>query len=111
MGLIEAMAGVVPQGEPTLVIQCAAMTNLPSDQVLGPRRRSALSGLVGVAGAALLATGCSTTEAVSGRPRASGTASSSAGGPAPGVMSLFDDPEFEFNGLLALGLVVTVAAR
>jgi hypothetical protein len=79
------------------------MSHVPPDQVLGPGRRGALSGLVGVAGAALLAAGCTSTEASSEQVPASGTASPSAGGPTPGAMTLFSNPELNFNGLLALG--------
>ncbi|MEU2284594.1 alpha/beta hydrolase [Streptomyces sp. NPDC013178] len=79
------------------------MRHVPTDQVLGPGRRSALSGIVGVAGATLLAAGCTTTEASSAQAPSPGTASASAGGPTPGVMTLFRNPDFNFSGLLALG--------
>lgn len=78
------------------------MSHVPPHEVLGVGRRGALSGLVGVAGAALLTAGC-TTQASSEQVPASGTTSPSAGGPTPGAMTLFSNPEFNFNSLLALG--------
>ncbi|UUN28649.1 S9 family peptidase [Streptomyces sp. FIT100] len=81
------------------------MTDVFGDRASGPTRRSALAGLVGGAGA-VLAAGC-TPSGVSpaNAPTPAGTASPSApaGGPTPGVMTLFKDPGFNFNGLLALG--------
>lgn len=73
--------------------------------MFAPDRRTALVGLVGGAGAAVLA-GCTLPGAKPGdAPRPGGARSAQAQGdnPTPGVMTLFDDPEFNFNGLLALG--------
>ncbi|MBT2365717.1 alpha/beta hydrolase [Streptomyces sp. ISL-10] len=81
------------------------MTYLSRDRASGPTRRTALAGLVGGAGA-VLATGCTPSGALpASAPTPSGTASASApaGGAAPGVMTLFQDPAFNFSGLLALG--------
>ncbi|MGW1297997.1 alpha/beta hydrolase family protein [Streptomyces sp. NPDC002533] len=75
-------------------------------------RRGALTGLA--AGAAALATGTAAAHAapatartpgVSGAPAAftPPTDTEPAADPAPGVMTLFDDPGFNFAGLLALG--------
>ncbi|MEU0370714.1 alpha/beta hydrolase [Streptomyces sp. NPDC006283] len=67
-------------------------------------RRTALAGLVGGVGA-LMTTGCNAQNASSAQaPTPSGTASGArAQGPAPGAMTLFRDPAFNFNGLMALG--------
>lgn len=82
------------------------MTNASTDRASTPSRRAALTGLIGGAGAAVLA-GCAAPEGVRpGRaPGGGGTARPAApdGAPAPGAMTLFDDPAFNFNGLLALG--------
>ncbi|MET9888424.1 alpha/beta fold hydrolase [Streptomyces sp. NPDC006430] len=81
------------------------MTNAPSDRTSGPTRRTTLAGLVGGAGA-VLATGCALSGASPANapaPAPSESASVPAGGPTPGVMTLFKDPTFNFNGLLALG--------
>ncbi|MGW1542516.1 alpha/beta hydrolase family protein [Streptomyces sp. NPDC002309] len=72
------------------------------DRTPPPTRRSALAGLVGGAGA-VLAAGCTPTGASAPAARATTTASATAGGPTPGVMTLFDDPGFNFSALLALG--------
>ncbi|AVH55857.1 MULTISPECIES: alpha/beta hydrolase family protein [Streptomyces] len=80
------------------------MTNR-SKGAAGPTRRAALSGLVGGAGS-LLAAGCTPMDTTSvRRPSTSPTASATgaAGGATPGVMTLFKDPAYNFNGLLALG--------
>ncbi|MFG3659355.1 alpha/beta hydrolase family protein [Streptomyces sp. NPDC047706] len=77
------------------------MSDVSGDRASPPTRRTALAGLVGGAGA-VLAAGCTPTGAAPGA-RATATASPSAGGPTPGVMTLFDDPGFNFNGLMALG--------
>ncbi|MEU0677046.1 alpha/beta hydrolase [Streptomyces sp. NPDC006172] len=79
------------------------MTDVPPDHAPGPGRRSALSGILGVAGATVLAAGCTPTRASSGQAPTKSSASASPEGPTPGVMTLFDEPEFNFNGLLALG--------
>ncbi|MEU0060760.1 alpha/beta fold hydrolase [Streptomyces sp. NPDC006334] len=79
------------------------MTDVPPDHALGPGRRSALSGILGVAGATVLAAGCTPTRASTAQAPTRSSASVAAGGPTPGVMTLFDDPEFNFGGLLALG--------
>ncbi|MFE9864353.1 hypothetical protein ACFYPZ_16700 [Streptomyces sp. NPDC005506] len=68
-------------------------------------RRTALTGLAGGAGV-LLASGCTPLGATSAQgptPSRTGSATGSADGAAPGVMTLFKDPGFNFNGLLALG--------
>ncbi|MFG2712371.1 alpha/beta hydrolase family protein [Streptomyces goshikiensis] len=79
------------------------MTYISGDRESGPTRRALL-----VAGAgAALAAGC----APGGTPGApaptpSGSAPSglaAAAGPTPGAMTLFKDPAYNFNGLLALG--------
>ncbi|MFC5799541.1 alpha/beta hydrolase family protein [Streptomyces formicae] len=79
------------------------MTDVSGDRASRPTRRSALAGLVGGAGA-VLAAGC-TPSGVSpaNAPTPSRTPSVTPGGPTPGVMTLFKDPGFNFNGLLALG--------
>lgn len=66
-----------------------------------PTRRTALAGLVGGAGA-VLAAGCTPSGANARAARAT-TGSPTADGPTPGVMTLFDDPAFNFSVLLALG--------
>lgn len=81
------------------------MTYPPSDRASGPTRRTTLAGLVGGAGA-VLAAGCTPSGASPANAPArapSESASVPAGGPTPGVMTLFKDPAFNFNGLLALG--------
>ncbi len=81
------------------------MTYGSSDCASGPTRRTALAGLVGGAGA-VLAAGCTASGAMPGNaptPRRTASASAPAGGPTPGVMTLFEDPGFNFSGLLALG--------
>ncbi|WP_405680010.1 acetylxylan esterase [Streptomyces sp. NBC_00868] len=81
------------------------MTYAPSDRTSGPTRRTTLAGLVGGAGA-VLAAGCTqsgATPANAPAPAPSESASAPAGGPTPGVMTLFKDPAFNFSGLLALG--------
>ncbi|WP_328925386.1 acetylxylan esterase [Streptomyces sp. NBC_00190] len=81
------------------------MTYAPSDRTSGPTRRTALAGLVGGTGA-VLAAGCTqsgATPANAPAPAPSESASAPAGGPTPGVMTLFKDPAFNFSGLLALG--------
>lgn len=81
------------------------MTYASGDPASGPTRRSTLAGLIGGAGA-VLATGCT---AVGGSPAPDPTPTSRAwataamGNPTPGAMTLFKDPGFNFNGLLALG--------
>ncbi|MFC8262104.1 hypothetical protein ACFUNF_31915 [Streptomyces sp. NPDC057291] len=68
-------------------------------------RRTALTGLAGGAGV-LLASGCTPLGATSAQgptPSCTGSATGSADGATPGVMTLFKDPGFNFNGLLALG--------
>ncbi|GAA3302292.1 hypothetical protein GCM10020295_47650 [Streptomyces cinereospinus] len=68
-----------------------------------PTRRAALAGLVGGAGA-VLAAGCTPTGAApAAAPSPSGTASAPAGGAAPGAMTLFEDPAYNFSALMALG--------
>lgn len=78
------------------------MTNVSADRAPGPTRRTTLTGLVGGAGA-LLAAGCSTSPATAPTARRTARAYASASDPTPGVMTLFKDPAFNFNGLLALG--------
>ncbi|MFF3793122.1 alpha/beta hydrolase family protein [Streptomyces sp. NPDC001981] len=68
-------------------------------------RRTALTGLAGGAGV-LLASGCTPLGATSAQgptPSRTGSATGSADDATPGVMTLFKDPGFNFNGLLALG--------
>ncbi|MFI9616942.1 alpha/beta hydrolase family protein [Streptomyces sp. NPDC052023] len=77
------------------------MKDVSGDRAYPPTRRTALAGLVGGAGA-VLAAGCTPTGATPGA-RATATTSPAGGGPTPGVMTLFDDPGFNFNGLMALG--------
>ncbi|MFJ2472623.1 alpha/beta hydrolase family protein [Streptomyces sp. NPDC087659] len=81
------------------------MTYVSADRVSGPSRRAALAGLVGGAGAAVLA-GCTSPGAKpANAPTPSGARSpqAQADDPTPGAMTLFKDPAFNFNGLLALG--------
>ncbi|MEV7993283.1 alpha/beta hydrolase [Streptomyces sp. NPDC086077] len=78
------------------------MKDVSGDCAPTPTRRTALAGLVGGAGA-VLAAGCTPTGASAPAARATTTASATAGGPTPGVMTLFDDPGFNFSGLMALG--------
>lgn len=78
------------------------MTNASADRASGPTRRTTLTGLVGGAGA-LLAAGCSASPATAPTTRRTARAYASASDPTPGVMTLFKDPAFNFNGLLALG--------
>ncbi|MGW6732742.1 alpha/beta hydrolase family protein [Streptomyces sp. NPDC055013] len=79
------------------------MKDVSGNCVPKPTRRTALAGLVGGAGAALTA-GCTRTGASAPVGRATtASASASAGGPTPGVMTLFSNPAFNFNGLMALG--------
>ncbi|MEU8585575.1 alpha/beta hydrolase [Streptomyces sp. NPDC048664] len=75
---------------------------MSSAAMSGPSRRGTLTGM---AGAALLAAGCTVTDGSPARStRPSRPAAAPAGGTgAPGVMTLFDDPEFNFSVLLALG--------
>jgi S-formylglutathione hydrolase FrmB len=81
------------------------MTHVSSDRASGTSRRTALAGLVGGAGAVLTAgctpSGASPVNAPTPSPTASAPAP--AAGATPGVMTLFKDPAFNFNGLLALG--------
>ncbi|MFC9674933.1 alpha/beta hydrolase family protein [Streptomyces sp. NPDC056949] len=68
-------------------------------------RRTALTGLVGGAGVALAA-GCTSSNGTSAQgvaPRPTASATDSSASATPGVMTLFRDPAFNFNGLLALG--------
>ncbi|MFJ6494778.1 hypothetical protein [Streptomyces virginiae] len=78
------------------------MNRIPGDRHTGPTRRALLTAGAGAA----LAAGCARGGA-SGAPAAesSGTATptAAAGGLTPGVMTLFKDPGYNFNGLLALG--------
>ncbi|MGW7486607.1 alpha/beta hydrolase family protein [Streptomyces sp. NPDC054786] len=80
------------------------MTYVSGDPASGPTRRTTLAGLVGGAGA-VLAAGCTASGASPAAPTPTRTAWASAptSGPTPGVMTLFKDPGFNFNGLLALG--------
>ncbi|WP_377266902.1 alpha/beta hydrolase family protein [Peterkaempfera sp. SMS 1(5)a] len=79
------------------------MTHAFPDRVSGPTRRAALAGLVGGAGAAMVA-GCARRHASEEVLTPDATASPlPVGGATPGVMTLFPDPGFNFNGLLALG--------
>lgn len=68
-------------------------------------RRAALAGLAGGAGI-VLAAGCTSSNSTSAQgpaPRPTTSATGSAGGATPGVMTLFHDPAFNFGGLWALG--------
>ncbi|MET9962780.1 alpha/beta fold hydrolase [Streptomyces sp. NPDC006326] len=79
------------------------MTYAPSEPASGPTRRTTLAGLVG---GAVLAAGCTRSGASPANAPArapSKSASAPAGGATPGVMTLFKDPAFNFNALLALG--------
>ncbi|WP_432043319.1 alpha/beta hydrolase family protein [Streptomyces cadmiisoli] len=80
------------------------MRDVSGESTHTPTRRSALAGLVGGAGA-VLAAGCTWPGATSASVPTPGSAtpSGAAGDPTPGVMTLFEDPAFNFNGLLALG--------
>lgn len=81
------------------------MTYASGDRASGPTRRTTLAGLVGGAGA-VLAAGCTPSGASPAHaptPSPTASASAPASGPTPGVMTLFKDPAFNFNGLLALG--------
>ncbi|MFE3147268.1 alpha/beta hydrolase family protein [Streptomyces sp. NPDC059218] len=77
-----------------------------SQEVSRPSRRTALTGLVGLGGAALAA-GCtpadSAPSAQGPSPRATESAGRSSLDATPGAMTLFQDPAFNFNGLWALG--------
>ncbi|MFE1763901.1 alpha/beta hydrolase family protein [Streptomyces angustmyceticus] len=77
------------------------MTYVSGDPAPGPTRRTTLAGLVGGAGA-VLAAGCSAPDPSPAPTRTAG-APAPADGATPGVMTLFKDPGFNFNGLLALG--------
>jgi pimeloyl-ACP methyl ester carboxylesterase len=80
------------------------MTHLPKDAA-DPTRRTALTTLVVGAGA-VLAAGCAplgNTSAQGTTPSPTRSATGSADGATPGVMTLFEDPGFNFNALLALG--------
>ncbi|MGX7760386.1 alpha/beta hydrolase family protein [Streptomyces angustmyceticus] len=77
------------------------MTYVSGDPTPGPTRRTTLAGLVGGAGA-VLAAGCSAPDPSPAPTRTAG-APAPADGATPGVMTLFKDPGFNFNGLLALG--------
>ncbi|MFF7206240.1 alpha/beta hydrolase family protein [Streptomyces sp. NPDC008141] len=85
------------------------MTHRPGERPSGPTRRALLTAGVG-AGAAVV-TGCSSGgapgvhAAAAATPSGSATATASAavGGITPGVMTLFKDQAYNFNGLLALG--------
>ncbi|WP_432187330.1 alpha/beta hydrolase family protein [Streptomyces sp. Tue6028] len=83
------------------------MTYLSSDRASGPTRRTALAGIVGGAGAALTAAGCTSSgTSLASAPTPDRTGSAPAVltvGPTPGAMTLFKNPSFNFNGLLALG--------
>ncbi|MET9605895.1 alpha/beta hydrolase [Streptomyces sp. NPDC006512] len=80
------------------------MTDVPNDRGSGPTRRALL-----VAGAgAALAAGCapggpSAAPAPALTGSASASARAAAADPTPGAMTLFKDPAYNFNGLLALG--------
>ncbi|MFE3326148.1 alpha/beta hydrolase family protein [Streptomyces sp. NPDC059176] len=82
------------------------MTYGSTDRTTGPTRRTALAGLAAGAGAVLTA-GCTRSgTSPANAPTPSRSASAPAvqpGNPTPGVMTLFKDPAFNFNGLLALG--------
>ncbi|MEU7429947.1 alpha/beta fold hydrolase [Streptomyces sioyaensis] len=81
------------------------MTHASGEHVSGPTRRTTMAGLIGGAGAVLTA-GCTASGASSApepTPTRTAWASGPVSGPTPGVMTLFKDPGFNFNGLLALG--------
>ncbi|MFD8634746.1 alpha/beta hydrolase family protein [Streptomyces sp. NPDC059533] len=79
------------------------MTHIPGDRHSGPTRRALL---LSGAGAVAVATGC-TRSGANGSPAAAtsgpATPSASAAGITPGAMTLFEDPAYNFAGLLALG--------
>ncbi|WP_405452712.1 alpha/beta hydrolase family protein [Streptomyces erythrochromogenes] len=78
------------------------MTASTPHQPASLTRRAALTGLAAGAGAlAVGSTAC--TAAAAPTPSASTVPSPSAADPAPGAMKLFNDPGFDFAGLLALG--------
>ncbi|MFJ4984844.1 alpha/beta hydrolase family protein [Streptomyces sp. NPDC088732] len=76
-----------------------------ADRAAAPARRAALTALAGGAGA-LLSAGCTPlgVSSAARSPEGAGPSGSpSAGGPTPGVMTLVEDPDLNFNALLALG--------
>uniref|UniRef100_A0AAU2K022 Alpha/beta hydrolase n=1 Tax=Streptomyces sp. NBC_00049 TaxID=2903617 RepID=A0AAU2K022_9ACTN len=78
------------------------MTARTPDPASALSRRAALTGLAAGAGSLALGSGASAAPAVplsAAAPRPSGARQD----PAPGAMTLFDDPGFNFAGLLALG--------
>ncbi|MFF2511074.1 hypothetical protein [Streptomyces sp. NPDC058086] len=101
----EGTASAVDRGEEAWLVRSADVTHVSRDRESGSTRRTALTGLVGGAGA-LPAAGCTSSDAepaevFTSGPRASASARASMA--APGAMTLFKDPAFNFNGLLALG--------
>ncbi|MGG7569902.1 alpha/beta hydrolase family protein [Streptomyces sirii] len=76
------------------------MTHVSQD-ASGLSRRTALTGLVGGAGAALTA-GCMPMDSSSAQGPTAGP-SASAAGATPGVMTLFEDPAYNFSALWTLG--------
>ncbi|MEU9007305.1 hypothetical protein AB0D15_36750, partial [Streptomyces sp. NPDC048551] len=80
------------------------MTRVPIDREPGPTRRSLL--VAGAGAGAVLAAGCAPAGAPAtpgATPGGSASPRRAAAGPTPGVMTLFKDPAYNFNGLLALG--------
>ncbi|GEC06559.1 dipeptidyl aminopeptidase [Streptomyces spinoverrucosus] len=88
------------RGPDTGVVLSLRMKDVSGDGAPTPTRRTALAGLAGAAGAALAA-GCTASSASAPTPSPTGT--TPAGGPTPGVMTLFENPGFNFNGLWTLG--------
>ncbi|MFE5481009.1 hypothetical protein [Streptomyces sp. NPDC056527] len=87
------------------------MTYAPSDPGSGPTRRTTLAGLVG---GAVLTAGCTRSGTAPANAPALAPSESAAGptaGATPGVMTLFKDPAFNFNGLWALGASAFRAAE
>ncbi|MEU9421212.1 alpha/beta hydrolase [Streptomyces sp. NPDC048272] len=78
------------------------MTYAPRPHESGPSRRALL--VAGAGAGAALAAGCAPGGAGGApAPTASGSTGAAANGSTPGAMTLFEDPAYNFNGLLALG--------
>ncbi|MEU8464498.1 alpha/beta hydrolase [Streptomyces sp. NPDC029003] len=88
------------------------MTRVPIDREPGPTRRSLL--VAGAGAGAVLAAGCAPAGAPAtpgATPGGSAPPSRAATDLTPGVMTLFKDPAYNFNGLLALGACGAGAAE